>query len=165
MKRTGIAVLALAGALLVTAASAPPDSRLALARIVIFGASLVVALHVIRRVAPAAASAPDVFDVELETPAEPAEVAGLRRIEFDAQMATVHPFGIVWLQPLLRELANGRLLGNRGIDMERDPEAARHALGEPLWRLVGPDSGQWTAGAMRLSPAQIEAAADRLEQI
>jgi hypothetical protein len=164
MNRAWLAV-ALVGGMLVAIASSPPDSRLALTRILIFGASLVVAVQVIRRVAPATAAAPDAFDVELEAHGEPAEVAGLRRIEFDAQMATVHPFGIAWLKPLLQELANGRLLAHHGIDMERDPKAARQVLGDQLWRLVGPEAGQWNAGAMRVSPAEIEAAATRLEQV
>ena len=164
MRRTRLAALVLAGAALVLIATAPPDSRLPLARVAIFAAGLVVAFHVIRRVAPAVAPNPDLFDVEPKAPATPSEVAGLGRIEFDLQMATTHPFGVEWVKPLLRELAAGRLLSNRGIDMERAPDAARLALGEPLWRLVG-DGSRWTVGEIRVSSAEIEAGVARLEQL
>ena len=165
MGRTWIAAVAVAGAAFVLIATAPPDSRLPLVRVAIFAVGLVVALLVIRRVAPAKAVAPDLFDIEPVPPAVPSELAGLRRIEFDLQMASVHPFGIQWLRPLLRELASGRLQRNRGIDMERDAVAARHALSEPLWRLIDPDAGQWVAGEMRIGPAELEAGVARLEQV
>ena len=165
MKRRWVAATVLAASALVLIATAPPDSRLPLVRVAIFAVGLVVALGVIRRVAPATAPAPDLFDIEPAAPTMPTEIAGLRRIEFDLQMVSVHPFGIQWLRPLLRELASGRLQRNRGIDMERDAVAARHALGEPLWRLIDPDAGQWVAGEMRVAPAELEAGVARLEQV
>lgn len=164
MRRSWLTASVLVGVALVLIVTAPPDSRLPLARIVIFAAGLVVAIRVIALVAPAAAPSPDLFDVEPKPQATPTDIAGLRRIEFDLEMATVHPFGVEWVKPLLRELAAGRLLGNRGIDMERDPDAARHALGEPLWRLVG-DASRWTVGEIRVTPAEIEAGVARIEQL
>lgn len=165
MSRTWLAASVMALATLVLIANLPPDSRLPVARFAIFGAGLVVVLRVIRRVAPATASATDLMDIEPTTPATPTEVASLRRIEFDVHMATVHPFGIQWVRPLLRELANGRLRRNRGIDMERDAVAARHVFGDQLSRLIGPDGAQWTTDEMRVSVAELSAGVTRLEQI
>ncbi len=43
------------------------------------------------------------------------------------------------LRPVLVDLAGDLLASRRGIDLERDPERARAALGEPTWELVRPD--------------------------
>jgi hypothetical protein len=154
-----------AGATLILIAATPPESRPPLVRVVIFAAGLIVALRVIGRVAPASPASPDPFDVPRTAPGMPTEIAGLRRIEFDLHMATVHPFGIEWVRPLLRELASGLLLRNRGIHLERDAVAARQVLGEPAWRMIGPEVEQWVAGEMRVSPAQLEAGVTSLEQV
>lgn len=42
------------------------------------------------------------------------------------------------VRPVLQEVAAARLALTRGIDLEREPAAARAALGEELWDLVDP---------------------------
>ena len=163
MKRW-LAAAVIASAYVAAVALAAPDIRLALARIAIFAVSLIAAVRVIRLIAPSSPSAPDPFEAEEDPPMTRSEIAGIGRIEFDLHMATVHPFGIEWLKPLLRELASGRLLRHRGIDMERHPGAAKELLGEPLGRMIG-DIGRWSAGEVRVSQAELEAGVARLEQL
>jgi hypothetical protein len=40
------------------------------------------------------------------------------------------------LQPMLRELVDDKLRRTHGVDLQRDPDAARAMTGEPVWRLV-----------------------------
>jgi hypothetical protein len=67
------------------------------------------------------------------------------------------------LRPALRSVAAGRLR-RRGIDLDRDPAAARAALGDDGYALVAPDrpapEDRFGPGP---SPAAVEALLDRLE--
>ena len=164
MRRRWLADAILVGGAAVVIAIEPPESRLDLLRAAIFLAGLVAAVRIIRRVAPREARSPDLFDVELHVPARP-EIGAIRSIALELQMAVVHPFGAAWVTSLLRELAAGRLLSNRGIDIDREPEAARRVLGEPLWHLVGPTVGRWPAGNARMSAAEIETCVTALERV
>ena len=52
-------------------------------------------------------------------------------------MSTANAFGLEFrLKPVLRDLARWRLQREHGIDLDRQPEAARRVLGESLWPLV-----------------------------
>ena len=46
------------------------------------------------------------------------------------------------LRPVITELATELLSSRRGIELERDPEQARAALGDDVWELVRPDRPQ-----------------------
>jgi hypothetical protein len=165
MSRIRLAGSVLVGATLLLIATLPPESRLPIARVLVFAVGLVAAIRVIGRITPPMRPAPDLFELDASPPITPTEVAGIRRIELDLQMTSVHPFGIQWTRPLLRELATGRLWIGRGIDIEHDPVAARAALGESLWHMIEPDVGQWRPDDMRISLADLEAAVTRLEQV
>lgn len=151
-----------AGAVLI--ALQPPGARLELLRIGIFVAALVAAVRIIRRIVPRERPSPDLFDVEPMAPARQ-QIGAIRSIELEVEMAAVHPYGVAWVTTLLRQLAAGRLMTNRGIDMERQPEAARRVLGGPLWHVVGPEAARWPAEARRMAAAEIEACVAALERV
>ena len=84
--------------------------------------------------------------------------AGLEEVERAVDFAAWNPADFrLRLLPLLREVAAHRLLSRRGIDLERDPQAARLALGEPTWALLG--------DAASAGPQLLEEALGRLEDL
>ena len=59
------------------------------------------------------------------------------------------------LRPMLREIASELLAARRGVALDRDPDAARVLLGEPLYDLVRP--GRRTVpGALLPGPTRAE---------
>jgi len=86
---------------------------------------------------------------------------GLEEVERAVDFAAWNPADLRRrLRPILREVAAQRLQSSAGVDLERDPAAARALLGEEAWALVSeefatPDSG---------TPA-LRAALERLEAI
>ena len=84
--------------------------------------------------------------------------AGLEEVERAVDFAAWNPTDLrLRLLPLIREVAAHRLQSRRGIDLERTPEAARLALGETTWGLVGDPA---SAG-----PEVLAAAISRLEDL
>ena len=64
--------------------------------------------------------------------------AGLEEVERAVDFGSWNPTDLrLRLLPLLREVAAHRLLSRRGIDLERNPEAAKVALGATTWALLG----------------------------
>jgi hypothetical protein len=70
------------------------------------------------------------------------------------------------LVPIARQIAAARLARNHGIDLDRQPRAARALLGEAAWPLV---AAAGTEPASRLEPgaseAQLRALVDALEAL
>ena len=84
--------------------------------------------------------------------------AGLEEVERAVDFAAWNASDLrLRLLPLLREVAAHRLLSRRGIDLERNPQAARLALGETTWALVG--------DAASAEPEVLEEALCRLEEL
>jgi hypothetical protein len=81
----------------------------------------------------------------------PAESTGdLARLERAVSTATAHAGELhLRLRPVLREVAADGLL-RRGLDLDRDPEAARAVLAPDTWEIVRPDR---PAPADALAPA------------
>ena len=66
--------------------------------------------------------------------------ASLARAEREVSMAGAAAFDVHFrLRPVLVDLAGDLLASRRSIDLQRDPERARAALGESAWELVRPD--------------------------
>ena len=64
----------------------------------------------------------------------------LEKVEREVALSLGSAFDVHYrLRPLLRELAADRLAVRRGIDLDRDAEPARAALGDELWEVVRPD--------------------------
>jgi hypothetical protein len=72
----------------------------------------------------------------------------------------------VRLRPVLREVARERLLAHGGIDLDREPDAARAALGETAWELVRPDRpAPPSARDPAASPALVRSIVDAVERV
>jgi hypothetical protein len=81
-------------------------------------------------------------------------------------MAAASAFGVEFmLKPLLRELVAWRLARERNIELATAPEAARDAIGEPLWRLIHVEDPTRDHSAPGITLAELDAAIDRLERI
>lgn len=64
----------------------------------------------------------------------------LERIEREVTLGQSTAFDLHFrLRPTLRRIASELLRSRRGIDLDREPEAARRALGDETWQLVRPD--------------------------
>ena len=64
----------------------------------------------------------------------------LARLEREVTLSTTTAFDLHFrLRPVLRRISARMLLSRRGIELERQPDAARTLLGEELWELVRPD--------------------------
>jgi hypothetical protein len=93
--------------------------------------------------------------------------AGLEEVERAVDFAIWNPADLSRrLRPLLREVAGHRLRARRGIDIDRDPKAARHLLGDVAWHLVqGPDAPDEQGRRGGASPAAIRETIQSLENL
>ena len=70
------------------------------------------------------------------------------------------------LQPLVRDIATHRLRVRRGIDLERNQEAARQTLGDAAWRLLEPDDeGGGDRRGPGINATDLREAVERLERV
>jgi hypothetical protein len=96
----------------------------------------------------------------------PPGIPGIRAVEMAVRLSTASAQDFeVRMKPMLRDLAGWRLLGNRGVDIDTKPEAARRILGEPLGRLVDATAEPPPFGARGPSLPDLDAALDQLERI
>jgi hypothetical protein len=160
-----VGVLAIAGVLL--AAVLPPDARVALARIAVVGAGIGIAAMYLQRSGSVTLSTPERFELELRRPAETQPVVpGLRAVEMAVRLSTANATDFdVRLRSMLRDVARWRLLTNRGLDMDGNPEAARRILGPRLASLLEGPAEPPPFGSPGVPLADIDAALDQLEQI
>ena len=91
----------------------------------------------------------------------------LTRLERETALSLQNAFDLhLRLRPRLREVAAHRLATRRGIDLDRNPEAAHAVLPPALWEVVRPDRepprDRFGAG---LSREQLREAVDALERI
>jgi hypothetical protein len=160
-----LAVVVVVAVVLVTIV--PPDARIAIVRIAVLVVGTIVAALCLRRSGPVTRSTPERFETELHRSVEtPPGVPGLRTVEMAVRLSTASAQDFeVRLKPMLRDLAGWRLLGNRGVDIDAKPEAARRILGKPLGRLVDVAATPAPFGARGVPLIDIDAALDQLEQI
>lgn len=166
--RTALVLLAVLGvAAVVVAAQLPPDARVAMARIVIVALGIALATAYLRRSRSVTQSTPERFELELAEPrlTQPV-IAGLRAVEMTLRLSSASALDFeVRLRPLLRDLVRWRLLTNRGVDMDRKPDAARRILGEPLASFVEDPKEPPPFGSPGVPLAQLDAGLDQLEKI
>lgn len=158
---------ALAIVAVVIALVLPPDARVALTRIVVVGAGMIVGIVYLHRSGSATLSTPERFELELRQPTEtPPPVPGLRAVEMAVRLSTANAFDFdVRLRPMLRDMARWRLLTNRAVDMDAKPDAARRILGERLAGMIAGPAQPPPFGSPGLRLADIDAAITQLEQI
>jgi hypothetical protein len=66
--------------------------------------------------------------------------SSLGRIEHEAALSVVGSFDLHYrLVPRVRAIASGLLAARRRIELDKQPDAARKALGEETWEIVRPD--------------------------
>lgn len=161
----GVGVLATVAGLAIVLA--PADARGSVTRQVILVAGIIAAAWLFRRSAAVTRSTPERFDADLRQPiAAPSEIPSLRSVHNTLALATASAFGTERrLKPLLLELAAWRLISRRGIDITATPEAARAALGEPLWRSIHPVDDHIEHGAPGIPLADVQASLEQLERI
>ena len=89
-------------------------------------------------------SVPSPFEGSLRRHQPSAErPSSLSRLEREVSMAGSAAFDVHFrLRPVITELATELLSSRRGIELERDPEQARAALGDDVWELVRSDRPQ-----------------------
>ena len=96
-------------------------------------AAAVLAVAAVRRLAAGAAPVADRGRAAPDTP----DVEQLRRVSLRLEAGRTSSHGVDReLRPLLRTIAAARL-ARRGVDLDRQTEAARQLLGPELWEVVG----------------------------
>jgi hypothetical protein len=98
--------------------------------------------HLVRMVRTAfPAAGPSRFDAALRRrPQRQERLPELARVEREVTLGMATAFDLHYrLRPSLRRSASELLAARRGIDIDRDPEAARRALGEDAWEIVRGD--------------------------
>lgn len=145
----------------------PTEARAAFGRTVVLVVGIAIAALYLRRSGPVTTSTPERFEAELRRSTEsPPVVPGIRAVEMAVRLATANAQDFeVRLKPMLRDLARWRLLGNRGVDLDANPDAARRILGEPLARLIEDAPTPPSFGAPGVPLADIEAGLEQLERI
>jgi hypothetical protein len=103
----------------------------------------------------------DPLDVLPQRPAE------LERLEREVHLSLATSFHLHHrLRPLLREIADNRLLLRHGIDLDGRPEEAHALLGDTAWSWLRPDHAEpldrWAPGP---PIAELTAVVDALERI
>ncbi len=103
--------------------------------LVVLAVSLLALIQAVRRSVPRGPSAFEPGRGGQEPPAE--RFASLEKLERAVSMATASGYDVHHrLRPVVREIASGQLLVRRGIDLDRQPEAARAVLGDAAWELA-----------------------------
>lgn len=133
--------LALPTLVLVVVAAWVPGKLELVARVyalVLAAAVLAVALAALRRAYPPATRPGS--SVSRHSAARPASPPTLVRLEQACALGVARAFDLHYrVRPRLHEIAGPLLALRRGISLDRDPVAARSALGEATWDLVRPD--------------------------
>jgi hypothetical protein len=128
-------------ALAIAAALAPGriDLELRIYALLVAGIALLAALGALRRAYPPPERS--LVDEALERPEHEEErLPQLARLEREVTLGVASTYDLHFrLRPTLRETAAALLAVRRGIDLDRQPERARRALGEETWDLVRPD--------------------------
>ena len=145
---------------------APGHAGLALRvyALVVCGTALVVALLALRRAFPPERPLRGDRRARTERRNPPSSLA---RIEHEAALGVAGSFDLHYrLVPRLRSIASGLLESRRRIALERQPEAARAALGETTWSLVRPDREAPDDRLARgIPPAELARVVDSLESL
>jgi hypothetical protein len=125
--------------------------------------------HLVRFVRGAHPGAgPSRFDASLRRrPQRHERLPELTKIEREVALGMATAFDLHYrLRPSLRRTAAELLAARRGIDIDREPEAARRALGEDAWEIVRgdrePPDDRFAPG---VRPATLERAVASLEAL
>jgi hypothetical protein len=153
-------------AFVAVAGLAPGRSGLALRvyALVVCGTTIVLALIALRRAFP---PEQPLRAKRRASPERRTAPSSLARIEHEAALGVAGSFDLHYrLAPRLRSVASGLLESRRRISLERQPDAARAAVGESTWALVRPDRSAPDDRLARGIPAdELTRAVDSLEAV
>ena len=157
----GITVVALAAGLTLR-----PDSGIALlhaAAAVLTGLVLWAITGVVRAAHPQSAGPGAVRKPRASDPPLPARLEQLERyVRFSISNAfDCH----VYIRPALRDAARRRLAERHRLDLDRDAERARAALGDPGWDLLRPNRPEPSRTAPGWRLEALQAAVQRVEDL
>ena len=146
---------------------APPESETVATRVAAVVLALLAGWRFLGRAIARTRSSTETFEEVLLKPTKPMfEIPALRAAETDIRMASAHAFGVeTRLKPVLRQLASWRLRRNHGVDLDRQPKAARRLMGDGLWALTQPTIVGPELRGPGVPMATLEAAVQRLEQL
>ena len=133
--------------------------------LVVAAIALLALARAVNRAVPAT---PSLFEVGGEPEDERHEAfPSLERLERSVSMATASGYDVHHrLAPPVREIASGLLLVRRGIDLDRQPDAARAVLGDDAWNLARAERERpQSRREPGLDEAQIELVVASLERI
>ena len=108
----------------------------------VLAVAAVALFHLVRLVRTAhPAAGPSRFDAALRRrPQRPERLPELTKVEREVALGMSTAFDLHYrLRPSLRRTAKELLASRRGLDLDRDTEAARRALGEDAWEIVRGD--------------------------
>lgn len=135
----GVAAVAALVVLVIVLAAVPERRALAL-QVYAFGLCAIVLLWLLGRTG-AARDERSAFDEARRSDAPDDEpVVDLARIEREVTLGVANAYDLHYrLRPRIRAIVTSRLADRRGIDLERQPEAAHAAVEPSVWELVRPD--------------------------
>jgi hypothetical protein len=113
-----------------------------IARVYLLAVAAIGLFHLVQLVRAAhPAAGPSRFDAALRRrPQRQERLPELARIEREVALGMATAFDLHYrLRPTLRRTASELLAARRGVDLDREPEAARPALGEDAWEIVRGD--------------------------
>jgi len=168
LRRAVAWALGAAAVAVLTAIVRPGDRLLVLDVFLLFLGALVLVLLVAATARALPRGSRSTLEQALRRPSRaPARPAALLTLERRVLLATETALEVHYrLRPVLREIAAYRLSAHRGIELDRDPEAARMVLGPEAWELVRPGRPHPTDRLGRGRPlAELRAVVDALETI
>ena len=125
---------------LVFVLAAVPDRRALALQVYAFGLCAIVLLWLLGRSGPARDERSAFDEARRVEPAEDDPVIDLARVEREVTLGVANAYDLHYrLRPRIRAIVTSRLADRRGIDLERQPDAAQAAVDPAVWELVRPD--------------------------
>lgn len=167
--RSALAAAAVGGLVLalVLSASGTPARKAVDAYLLFLGGVTLLALVAATSSAAGRERRSEFEDALTSTPVQPERPRDLVRLEREVHLAQANSLYLhVRFRRSLREIAAHRLRVHRGIELDRDHDAARAALGWEAWELLRPDRdppASRDAPGMRLD--ELSAVVDAVENV
>jgi hypothetical protein len=125
---------------LVIVLAAVPDQRALALQVYAFGLCAIVLLWLLGRAGSAQAGSSAFDEARRLEAGDDTPLADLARIEREVTLGVANAYDLHYrLRPRIRAIVASRLADRRGIDLERQPEAAHTVLQPVVWELVRPD--------------------------
>ena len=135
-----VAGAAVALVVLVIVLAAVPDRRALALQVYAFGLCGIALMWLLGRTGATRVDASAFDDARRQAASGAEPVAELARVEREVTLGVANAYDLHYrLRPRIRAIAASRLGDRRGIDLERQPQAAQGALDPAVWAIVDPD--------------------------